>query len=195
MTRLTELSTKLFSKQMGSAVRRWAWVFLHCLIRTDLHHSKAKHYEGTTDLDRRCNIQRNSQFRGYLGGSQQSSTVGAVGRSTPLISVKPNRQRPSTDRAQEVSLEELGILLNTQTWIHMMSFTTNHPPTFHYIIYSYCCCHYLLMKFFYYTGHIICEIHRLTKNTSTANTQNKESSSAWTSQSPSSSPPSETGYK
>eukprot|EP00063_Salmo_salar_P071893 XP_014046728.1 PREDICTED: uncharacterized protein LOC106599900 isoform X3 [Salmo salar] len=45
----------------------------------------------------------------------------------------------------------------------------------------------------YYTGHTICEIHSLTKNTSTANIQNKESSSAWTLPSPSSSPPSETG--
>ncbi|XP_014016849.1 uncharacterized protein [Salmo salar] len=67
---------------------------------------------------------------------------------TLLTSVKPNRQRPSTVRAQEVSLEELGVLPNTQTWIHMMSSITNHPPTSHYIIYSYCCCHYLLIKCF-----------------------------------------------
>ncbi|XP_020363995.1 uncharacterized protein LOC109909338 [Oncorhynchus kisutch] len=80
----------------------------------------------------------------------------------PYTSVKPKRQRPSTVRApQEVSrppepvssyqsdslcsdsegdqLEELGVLPNTQTWIHLMSFITNHPPTFHYILYSYCC--------------------------------------------------------
>ncbi|KAK6302109.1 hypothetical protein J4Q44_G00281620 [Coregonus suidteri] len=83
--------------------------------------------------------------------------------------VKPNRQRPSTVRApQEVfhppepvssdqsdslcsesegdQLGELGVLPNTQTWIHLMTSITIHPPTFHYIIYSYCCCHYLLRK-------------------------------------------------
>ncbi|XP_070302310.1 uncharacterized protein [Salvelinus sp. IW2-2015] len=88
---------------------------------------------------------------------------------TPYTSVKPNRQRSSTVRdPQEVSrppepvssdqsdslcsesernqLEDLGVLPNTQTWIHLMSSITNHPPTFHYIIYSYCCCHYLLRK-------------------------------------------------
>ncbi|KAM9432046.1 uncharacterized protein ACWYII_016299 [Salvelinus alpinus] len=83
---------------------------------------------------------------------------------TPYTSVKPNRQRPSTVRAPlEVShppepvssdqsdslcsesdqLEELEVLPDTQTLIHLSSIT-NHPPTFHYII--YCCCHYLLRK-------------------------------------------------
>ncbi|KAK6293456.1 hypothetical protein J4Q44_G00357820 [Coregonus suidteri] len=137
---------------------------------------------------------------------------------TPYTSVKPNRQRPSTVRApQEVShppepvnsdqsdslcsesegdqLEDLGVLPNTQMWIHLMSSINNHPPTFHYIIYCYC--HVVIIAknivLLYYTGHITCEIQRLTKSTTTANTQNKVSSSAWTLQSPSSSPPSETG--
>ncbi|KAK6302935.1 hypothetical protein J4Q44_G00272900 [Coregonus suidteri] len=34
-------------------------------------------------------------------------------------------------------LQDLVVLPNTQTWIHLMSSITNHPPTFHYIIYSY----------------------------------------------------------
>ncbi|KAK6312221.1 hypothetical protein J4Q44_G00178850 [Coregonus suidteri] len=87
---------------------------------------------------------------------------------TPYTSVKPNRQRPSTVRApQRVShppepvsldrsdslcpelegdqLEDLGVLTNTQTWIHLMSSITNPPPTFHYISYSYCYYHVVII--------------------------------------------------
>ncbi|KAM9558236.1 uncharacterized protein ACWYII_007361 [Salvelinus alpinus] len=42
-------------------------------------------------------------------------------------------------------LEDLGVLPNTQTWIHLTSSITNHPPTFHFIIYSYCCCHVVII--------------------------------------------------
>ncbi|KAK6302095.1 hypothetical protein J4Q44_G00281480 [Coregonus suidteri] len=71
---------------------------------------------------------------------------------TPYTSVKPNRQKPvRSDQSDSLcsesegdQLEELGVLPNTQTWIHLMSSITIHPPTFHYIIYSYCCCHVII---------------------------------------------------
>ncbi|KAM9498058.1 uncharacterized protein ACWYII_001668 isoform 3-T13 [Salvelinus alpinus] len=59
--------------------------------------------------------------------------------------VKPDQNtfeyylQAQTEKDVEVFKQELGVLPNTQTWIHLMFSITNHPPTFHYIIYSYCC--------------------------------------------------------
>ncbi|KAK6305179.1 hypothetical protein J4Q44_G00239590 [Coregonus suidteri] len=87
------------------------------------------------------------------------------------------RQRPSTVRVtQEVShppepvssdqsdslctesegdqLEDLGVLPNTQTWIHLMSSITNHPPTV-FVMLSLSA---KKVSFLYKTGHITCEI-------------------------------------
>ncbi|KAK6328927.1 hypothetical protein J4Q44_G00009050 [Coregonus suidteri] len=70
---------------------------------------------------------------------------------TPYTSVKPNRQKPvSLDQSDSLCSESVGDQLedlgpNTQTWIHLMSSIINHPPTFHYIIYSYCCCHVVVI--------------------------------------------------
>ncbi|KAM9498050.1 uncharacterized protein ACWYII_001668 isoform 2-T7 [Salvelinus alpinus] len=128
---------------MNAGIRFGEWT--NQTLKTAMGKSLDWYQEGWENNLKVILFAHNSSIQAEYGREPQLKTEITETPPDVVEIVKPDQNtfeyylQAQTEKDVEVFKQELGVLPNTQTWIHLMFSITNHPPTFHYIIYSYCC--------------------------------------------------------